>query len=64
MAERIVGLGGSLARASESRAALKRALERAAGAGAETRLLVWGAEIRFMLRGCTHESVHQADLGA
>jgi NAD(P)H-dependent FMN reductase len=35
----IVGLGGSLARASKSRAALLRALEGAAAAGAETRLL-------------------------
>jgi len=36
---RIVGLGGSLARSSKSRAALQRALEGAAGAGAETQLL-------------------------
>ena len=36
---RIVGLGGSLARTSTSRAALQRALEGAAAAGAETRLL-------------------------
>lgn len=35
----IVGLGGSLARISRSRAALKVALEGAAGAGAETVLL-------------------------
>src|SRR5687767_11211089 len=35
----IVGLGGSLARTSTSRAALQRALEGAAAAGAETRLL-------------------------
>ena len=35
----IVGLGGSLAQASRSRAALRGALEGAAGAGAETRLL-------------------------
>jgi FMN reductase len=35
----IVGLGGSLARVSRSRAALERALEGAASAGAETRLL-------------------------
>jgi FMN reductase len=34
----IVGLGGSLRHASTSRAALRRALEGAAGAGAETRL--------------------------
>jgi FMN reductase len=39
VATRIVGLGGSLARASKSRAALQRALEGAAAAGAETRLL-------------------------
>jgi FMN reductase len=36
---KIVGLGGSLARASKSRAALQRALDGAAAAGAETRLL-------------------------
>jgi|ERR671931_231607 FMN reductase len=36
---RIVGLGGSLAAASKSRSALRRALEGAAAAGAETRLL-------------------------
>ena len=36
---RIVGLGGSLARSSKSRAALQRALKGAAGAGAETQLL-------------------------
>src|ERR687887_2912653 len=36
---RIVGLGGSLAAASKSRSALGRALEGAAAAGAETRLL-------------------------
>jgi FMN reductase len=36
---RIVGLGGSLRHASTSRAALQRALEGAAAAGAETRLL-------------------------
>jgi FMN reductase len=35
----IVGLGGSLARVSKSRAALQTALEGAASAGAETRLL-------------------------
>jgi NAD(P)H-dependent FMN reductase len=35
----IVGLGGSLARISRSRAALQRALEGAASAGAETQLL-------------------------
>jgi FMN reductase len=35
----VVGLGGSLASASKSRAALQRALEGAAAAGAETRLL-------------------------
>jgi FMN reductase len=35
----IVGVGGSLARSSTSRAALQRALEGAAAAGAETRLL-------------------------
>jgi FMN reductase len=35
----IVGLGGSIARASRSRAALQVALEGAASAGAETRLL-------------------------
>jgi FMN reductase len=35
----IVGLGGSLARVSRSRAALQRALEGAASAGAETELL-------------------------
>jgi NAD(P)H-dependent FMN reductase len=35
----IVGLGGSLRHASRSRAALRRALEGAAAAGAETRLL-------------------------
>lgn len=39
MALTIVGLGGSLARESKSRAALQRALEGAAAAGAETRLL-------------------------
>ena len=39
MAPSIVGLGGSLARASKSRAALHRALEGASAAGAETRLL-------------------------
>ena len=39
MAARIVGLGGSLASASKSRAALQRALEGAAAAGASTRLL-------------------------
>src|ERR687888_616896 len=36
---RIVGLGGSLAAASKSRSALRRALEGAAAAGAATRLL-------------------------
>ena len=36
---RIVGLGGSLASESKSRSALRRALEGAAAAGAETRLL-------------------------
>jgi FMN reductase len=36
---KIVGLGGSLARVSRSRAALRLALEGAAGAGAETALL-------------------------
>ena len=36
---KIVGLGGSLARVSRSRAALQLALEGAAGAGAETTLL-------------------------
>ena len=36
---RVVGLGGSLARSSRSRAALQRALEGAASAGAETLLL-------------------------
>jgi FMN reductase len=35
----IVGLGGSVARTSRSRAALEVALEGAASAGAETRLL-------------------------
>jgi FMN reductase len=35
----IVGVGGSLARVSRSRAALERSLEGAAAAGAETRLL-------------------------
>src|SRR5262245_40111950 len=35
----VVGLGGSLARASKSRAALQRALEGSAAAGARTRLL-------------------------
>ena len=39
MAPTIVGLGGSLARMSKSRAALQRALEGAASAGAETKLL-------------------------
>jgi FMN reductase len=39
MAPTIVGLGGSLASASKSRAALQRALEGASEAGAETRLL-------------------------
>src|SRR5207253_7913756 len=39
MTPMIVGLGGSLASASKSRAALQRALEGAAAAGAETRLL-------------------------
>jgi FMN reductase len=39
VAPTIVGLGGSLARESKSRAALQRALEGAAAAGAETRLL-------------------------
>jgi FMN reductase len=39
MAARIVGLGGSLARASKSRAALQQALEGAAAAGADTRLV-------------------------
>lgn len=39
MAPTIVGLGGSLARVSKSRAALQRALEGAAVAGAETKLL-------------------------
>ena len=39
MALTIVGLGGSLARESTSRAALQGALEGAAAAGAETRLL-------------------------
>jgi len=36
---KIVGLGGSLARASRSRAALTKALDGAAGAGAETEML-------------------------
>jgi FMN reductase len=36
---RIVGLGGSTAKISRSRSALRRALEGAAGAGAETELL-------------------------
>ncbi len=39
MALRIVGLGGSLARTSRSRVALRAALEGAADAGAETELL-------------------------
>jgi FMN reductase len=39
MTPMIVGIGGSLARASKSRAALQRALEGAIAAGAETRLL-------------------------
>ena len=39
MGPTIVGLGGSLALASKSRAALQRALEGAAAAGAETKLL-------------------------
>ena len=39
MAPTIVGLGGSLARASKSRAALQRALQGSAAAGAQTRLL-------------------------
>jgi FMN reductase len=39
MAPTIVGLGGSLARVSKSRAALQRALEGAAAAGARTMLL-------------------------
>jgi FMN reductase len=39
MAPTIVGLGGSLARASKSRAALQRALEGSATAGAQTKLL-------------------------
>jgi FMN reductase len=39
MGPRIVGLGGSLASASKSRAALQRALEGASAAGAEIRLL-------------------------
>ena len=39
MAPKIVGLGGSLASASKSRAALQRALDGATAAGAETRLL-------------------------
>jgi FMN reductase len=39
MTPMIVGIGGSLARASRSRAALQRALEGATAAGAETRLL-------------------------
>ena len=39
MAPRIVGLGGSLASASKSRAALQRALDGATAAGAETRSL-------------------------
>ena len=39
MAPTIVGLGGSLARVSKSRAALQRALEGAAVAGAATKLL-------------------------
>jgi FMN reductase len=39
MAPTIVGLGGSLARVSKSRAALQRALEGAAAAGAQTKLL-------------------------
>jgi hypothetical protein len=39
MAPTIVGLGGSLASGSKSRAALQRALDGASAAGAETRLL-------------------------
>jgi FMN reductase len=39
VAPTIVGLGGSLARASTSRAALERALEGSTAAGAQTRLL-------------------------
>jgi FMN reductase len=39
MALRIIGLGGSLASASKSRAALQQALEGASATGAETRLL-------------------------
>ena len=39
MALRIIGVGGSLASASKSRAALQQALEGASAAGAETRLL-------------------------
>jgi FMN reductase len=39
MTPMIVGIGGSLARASNSRAALQQALEGATAAGAETRLL-------------------------
>jgi FMN reductase len=39
VAPTIVGLGGSLARASKSRAALQRALQGSAAAGAQTRLL-------------------------
>jgi FMN reductase len=39
MAPTIVGLGGSLARVSNSRAALQRALEGSAAAGAQTKLL-------------------------
>jgi FMN reductase len=39
VAPTIVGLGGSLARASKSRVALQRALEGSAAAGAHTRLL-------------------------
>jgi hypothetical protein len=38
VAPTIVGLGGSLARASKSRAALERALQGSAAAGAQTRL--------------------------
>src|SRR5262245_36283556 len=39
MAPKVVGLGGSLASASRSRAALQHALEGSAGAGAETTML-------------------------
>jgi azobenzene reductase len=39
VASTIFGLGGSLARASRGRAALQRALQGSAAAGAQTRLL-------------------------